>query len=173
MMYSLLSDTCKWMSAIDDNKSLAHVSIPGTHDSCARIGAVSETPSLDRLFATQYSDCTITKQLSDEVRFLDMSCCVAGNIIVVYHGDYYLQVDLERVLAECVRFLAENTSEVIIIRIKRETTPVAKNDFQRVFTQRYAPYYSQMHLASTIPLVGEVRGKMVIHFKCENFVGHT
>ncbi|CAJ0995215.1 1-phosphatidylinositol phosphodiesterase [Sodalis praecaptivus] len=162
MMYSLLSDTCKWMSAIDDYKSLAHISIPGTHESCSRKGAANVTPDLDSIIATQYYECTITTQLSAGIRYLDMRCCIVDDKLAVYHGDYYLNIDFDEVLHECLTFLAENKSETIIIRIRRETTPTAKKKFMDVFTRRYAEFLDKMYLMPQIPLIGEVRGKIVL-----------
>ncbi|PHM68750.1 phosphatidylinositol-specific phospholipase C [Xenorhabdus kozodoii] len=162
MRYSLLDNTSNWMSCVDDGKSLAHISIPGTHDSCARKGASGQLGFIDSGIATQDSDCTITKQLADGIRYLDIRCCVIDGVFAIHHGKFYLNINFGDVLNECISFLANNNSETIVMRVKQENSSVTDSEFLNIFNTHYSDYHSSMYLDSAIPTLGEVRGKIVI-----------
>lgn len=160
MRYSLTSDTSNWMSAIDDNKSFAHISIPGTHDSCARQNASGQM--IDIMIATQYERCTISQQLLDGIRYLDIRCCVSDGVFTIHHGKTYLNINFGDVLKECESFLKNHCTEAIIMRIKQENSSVPDSRFIEIFNTRYKYYHHIMYAESSIPTLGKVRGKIVI-----------
>ncbi|MBB1149039.1 phosphatidylinositol-specific phospholipase C [Myroides sp. NP-2] len=162
MRYSLLSDTRNWMSCIEDNKSIAHMSIPGTHDSCARKDASGQAPGIDEYVAAQHADRTIVKQLEDGIRYLDIRCCVIDGVFTIHHGEFYLNINFGDVLKQCVDFLNTNITETIIMRIKQENSSVSDEEFLTVFNTQYAGYHGSMYLETAIPELGTVRGKIVI-----------
>lgn len=162
MRYSLLSDTRNWMSCIDDSKSLAHISIPGTHDSCARKGASGQASGIDEYVAAQNYDCTIKKQLEDGIRYLDIRCCAIDGVFTIHHAEFYLNINFGDVLNECIDFLEEFSSETIIMRIKQENSSVSDKEFVNIFNTHYADYHKYMYLNSSIPEISSVRGKIVI-----------
>lgn len=162
MRYSLLSDTRNWMSCIEDSKSIAHISIPGTHDSCARKGASGQESGIDEFVATQNSDCTIAKQLEDGIRYLDIRCCVIDGVFTVHHGKFYLNINFGDVLNQCVDFLNTYSSETIIMRIQQENSSASDEEFLNIFNTHYAGYHGNMYLGTSIPEIGSVRGKIVI-----------
>jgi len=162
MRYSLVSDTRNWMSAIDDNKNLAHISIPGTHDSCARHGASQQSPIIDRFIATQNEECTIEKQLADGIRYLDIRCCAIEGVFTIHHGDFYLYINFGDVLLQCYSFLNENPSETILMRIKQENSNISDEEFIKIFNGKYKSYQHMMYLGTEIPNLKDVRGKIVI-----------
>ncbi|OKP02064.1 phosphatidylinositol-specific phospholipase C domain-containing protein [Xenorhabdus eapokensis] len=164
MRYSLLSNTNNWMSCIDDGKSLACISIPGTHVSCARKGASGQPDFIDRGVATQNPDCTITKQLADGIRYLDIRCRGINYVFTIHFGDFYLNINFGDVLNECISFLENNSSETIVMRIKKEESPIPIDDveFVKIFNTYYSSYHNSMYLESAIPTLGQVRGKIVI-----------
>lgn len=162
MRYSLLSDTRDWMSCIEDSKSIAHISIPGTHDSCARKGASGKPLGTDAFIATQNPKCTLKKQLEDGIRYIDIRCCVTNGVFSIYHGKYYLNIGFGDVLNQCVDFLNAFSSETIIMRIQQENSTVGDLEFLNIFNSHYSAYHKHMYLNTSIPELGEVRGKIVI-----------
>jgi len=161
MRYSLTTDLNNWMSAIDDDKSLASISIPGTHNSCASIGASGQAPGIDAFVATQYS-YSIAKQLSHGIRYLDIRCCAIDGVFTIHHDKFYLNINFGDVLNQCVAFLEKNPSETILMRIKQENSSVSDSEFLNIFNNKYKPYQSKMYLGSSVPKLKEVRGKIVI-----------
>lgn len=162
MRYSLLSDTRNWMSCIEDSKSIAHMSIPGTHDSCARKGASGQPLGIDAFVATQNPECTLTKQLEDGIRYIDIRCCVIDNVFTIHHGKFYLNINFGDVLNQCVDFLKAFSSETIIMRIQQENSTVSDREFLKIFKSHYAEYHKYMYLRTSIPEIGKVRGKIVV-----------
>ncbi|MGG5505609.1 MULTISPECIES: phosphatidylinositol-specific phospholipase C domain-containing protein [unclassified Myroides] len=171
MRYSLLSDTKNWMSCIEDSKSIAHMSIPGTHDSCARKGQSGQAPGIDNYVAAQNADCTIKKQLEDGIRYLDIRCCVIDGVFTIHHGQFYLNINFGDVLIQCLDFLAANSSETIIMRIKQENSSASDEEFLTVFNTKYGEYHKNMYLESSIPNLGDVRGKIVVLSNVYNVPG--
>ncbi|WP_228453080.1 hypothetical protein [Chryseobacterium sp. CH1] len=69
-----------WMAGLQDNISLSKISIPGTHDSGARIDA----PVVSGTAKTQ--DLSIAEQLNAGVRFLDIRCRHIDNSFTIIMG---------------------------------------------------------------------------------------
>lgn len=94
------------MKGIPDTMSLAHISIPGTHQSCCTEGLAT---------ATGWSNCqlksaTIPTQLKDGIRYLDLRCMVVnGEYLEIMHGDVDYRNTLTTVVKECVAFLEKMT----------------------------------------------------------------
>ena len=66
----------RWMKGVPDSRSLAHMSIPGTHESCA----------LRVLLNACCQTLSIAEQLNQGVRFLDIRCVNDKNQFSIAHG---------------------------------------------------------------------------------------
>lgn len=158
MKKHLYENTRDWMSFVPNNKPLSHISIPGTHDSCARKGAAL----IDAFVATQNPECTILKQLEDGIRYLDIRCCAIDGVFTIHHDKFYLGINFGKVLEQCIHFLYEHPSEAIIMRIQQENSSVSDTEFKKIFDEKYFIYQKKMYMDSSIPTLGQVRGKIVI-----------
>jgi 1-phosphatidylinositol phosphodiesterase len=164
-----------WMSAIDDTMPIHQLSIPGTHESCARYGGP--------LYKCQ--NLNITEQLERGIRFLDIRCKYyaapwdpfPGDCLPVHHADQYQNIHLcvraedgASVQEQCVDFLTKHPSETILMNLQLEDSDEGVSfglAFQTSvmgavpgqFTQRVAPNW---YLGSTIPTLQEARGKIVL-----------
>ena len=115
-----------WMSVIRDDTRLTEITIPGTHDSCARkfhnedaFGVMSGISKCQNL--------TITEQLNPGIRFLDIRCEVdaSSHSVKTVHGstdcwngdDYYY---LDYVFNDVYSFLDAHPSETVLISIKED-----------------------------------------------------
>lgn len=106
------------MSRISDATKLDRISIPGTHDTGARFGG----------FAVECQVWTLPDQLDAGIRYLDIRCRPLTNgDFTIHHGASYqnktFRLNDDSVLPECKRFLAENPTECLIMRIKQEHSP--------------------------------------------------
>jgi len=102
----------KWMSYLDNNKSLTELSIPGTHDS----STYNTTNSLSK--CQTYS---IVDQLSVGVRFLDLRVRYSSGSFGMYHGvDNLGGLTFQSVMTDVKTFLQNNPSEVVLYRFMRE-----------------------------------------------------
>lgn len=148
-----LTDT-DWMSRIDGRTPLSQLSLPGTHDTGAHVfgGDTTITQSMN-----------LAEQLRSGIRAWDIRLgkeIITGRL-KVYHGDILQGQDFENdVLATANRFLEDNPTEVVVMRIKRDTgTATGFDTMVKAGLDRYARVYRG---ASDNPSLNELRGKMVV-----------
>jgi len=103
-----------WMQTLPDSLVLRRMTLPGTHDSCAR-------------FCSERMKCqtlTLPKQLRGGIRYLDIRCRHCRDGLEIYHGAQRQPgMTLEVVLTEVAAFLCDNPSEAVLIRLKEEHYP--------------------------------------------------
>jgi len=146
-----------WMKDIDDKKSIALLSVPGTHQTCA-----TYSPEGDILGVVICQDQSVTEQLQKGIRFLDIRCRAIDGVFTIHHGPIYQKINFGAVLNKCIRFLTSNPSETIFMRIKQEYSEVSNSEFIRIFNEKYRPYHGYMYLASSIPPLSQVRRRIVV-----------
>lgn len=144
-----------WMAGLQDNISISKISIPGTHDSGARIDA----PVVSGTAKTQ--DLSIAEQLNAGVRFLDIRCRHIDNAFTIHHGAIYQNMNFDDVLNACYTFLQNNPSETIIMSVKEEYDA---SNTTRTFEQTFDSYVqknpSKWDLGANISTLGAIRGKI-------------
>ncbi|MDQ0110161.1 1-phosphatidylinositol phosphodiesterase [Chitinophaga terrae (ex Kim and Jung 2007)] len=144
-----------WMGAINDNTSLSALSIPGTHDSGARVEPVSGTAKCQNL--------SIREQLDAGTRYLDIRCRHIGDAFAIHHGSIYQNLNFNDVITACYDFLATNPTETIIMSVKEEYDPSNNTrSFEQTFDSYTQANPSKWVLGATIPTLGSVRGKIVL-----------
>ncbi|PEE68562.1 phosphatidylinositol-specific phospholipase C [Bacillus thuringiensis] len=146
----------KWMSKIPDSKTLAQISIPGTHDSGAfKSGVIVWAKTQDQNFH---------QQLNHGVRFFDIRGRVTDDdTIVLHHGPIYLKVTLRQFINDAKDFLKSNPSETIIMSLKEEYEPMegATYSFSETFEKYYFGDSIFLKKGGNITL-GDARGKIVL-----------
>jgi 1-phosphatidylinositol phosphodiesterase len=160
-----------WMSGIVDDTPVNAISIPGAHDSCARIAGVAGSDS------AQCQWFGITQLLNRGIRFLDIRCRYitdgeGGRIENIYfpihHGSIYQQILFEEVQAQCVAFLTLNPSECILMNVQMEYDECLKNknscsdNFQAKFLELTSPYLKHWYMKNVNPNLKDVRGRIVL-----------
>jgi 1-phosphatidylinositol phosphodiesterase len=144
-----------WMTSLPDNSSIASLSIPGTHDSGARVEPVAGT--------AKCQDLTIAAQLDAGVRFLDIRCRHIGNAFAIHHGSIYQNMNFNDVLLACTSFLTSHPGETIVMSVKEEYDATDNTrTFEQTFDTYVQQYSSFWSLGATIPTLGQVRGKIVL-----------
>lgn len=144
-----------WMSGLQDNISLTKISIPGTHDSGARVDA----PVVSGTAKTQ--DLSIAEQLNAGVRFLDIRCRHIDNAFTIHHGAIYQNLNFDDVLNACYTFLNSHPSETIIMSVKEEyDASNTTRSFEQTFDSYVQKNPSKWDLGANIPTLGAVRGKI-------------
>ncbi|MBW8687628.1 phosphatidylinositol-specific phospholipase C [Chitinophaga rhizophila] len=144
-----------WMTGIADNTSIAALSIPGTHDSGARVEPVAGT--------AKCQDLTIAQQLEAGVRFLDIRCRHFGNAFTIHHGAVYQNMNFNDVLLACTNFLTSHPKETIVMSVKEEHDAADNNrTFEQTFDTYVQQYSKFWYTGATVPNLGQVRGKIVL-----------
>ncbi|MBV9264572.1 MAG: phosphatidylinositol-specific phospholipase C domain-containing protein [Acidobacteriaceae bacterium] len=144
-----------WMSALRDDVTLSRLTIPGTHETCARNSSVS------------YVDCqdlSLADQLNAGIRYLDIRCRQISDIFAIHHQQFYLGLNFGSGVRDvCINFLKANPRECILMQIKPEYTPANnKLTFQQVFNNYVQGFENYFYTDDTIPTLGDVRGKIVL-----------
>ncbi|CNI30155.1 phosphatidylinositol-specific phospholipase C [Yersinia mollaretii] len=147
-----------WMSHLSETTLLGHISIPGTHNSASfRSSIVSAT-------FTQTQSWDIKAQLIHGIRFLDARCRLINDVFTLHHGSVFLNQYFGDLLATCILFLENNPTEFIILSVKQEHTEENNTkNFAKVMWENYiVPNRGKFYLANEIPMIAEVRGKIVL-----------
>ncbi|EEQ36828.1 putative 1-phosphatidylinositol phosphodiesterase [Clavispora lusitaniae] len=157
-----------WLKELDDNTSIASLSIPGTHNAFACHTAL---PSV------QCQGESVTDQLEHGVRFLDIRAGKfplksgdEANDLTVVHGKFPVKIPfpkkLSSALDEVYDFLDANPSETVIVSIKQEGTGEWNNDadeFANVIWDKYVnPKKDKWYLGTSLPRLGDARGKIIL-----------
>lgn len=144
-----------WMADLDDARTIAELSIPGTHDSGARFDLAQGL--------AKCQDLTIEDQLAAGVRFFDLRCRHVGDQFLIYHGGVDQNQTFDEVLATMYAFLDAHPHEVILASVKEEATPTQNTrSFEATFQSYIAQAPARWTLAPTLPRLGDVRGTLVL-----------
>ncbi|MGV4927736.1 phosphatidylinositol-specific phospholipase C (plasmid) [Streptomyces sp. BHT-5-2] len=146
--------TGDWMSALGDATPVQRLSIPGTHDSGARIGGPW----------VECQNTSVAEQLASGIRFLDVRCRAVDGVFAIHHGAFYQQLMFGDVLNACRDFLRAHPSETVLMRVKQEYSEVSAEEFRGIFgsyldAKGYRPLF---RLDPGLPRLGEARGRVVL-----------
>ncbi|EFY88519.1 hypothetical protein J3459_016140 [Metarhizium acridum] len=167
-----LSHQPDWMARVPDAANITSLSIPGTHDTMTyRIGSR----------VLQCQNWNLTVQMEAGLRYFDIRARVKENRLHVYHGKQNTSFTFKQVLQQMFEFLDKHPSEMIIMRLKKEGSPVGRDSYSFEAAFNYARLQdkdtkdgAKKHVAlytdggEPIPTLGQLRSKIFIlqDFKC-------
>ena len=145
------ADIPNWMSYLPDELYVAHVSIPGTHDTAT--GHEWESSLGKSMSTTQVA--TIDEQLAGGIRAFDFRPGLKTNsetnedYLVCAHGTTYLKLTLDEAFKKLSDFLDAHPKEFFVIHLfrgniyrsgdglkHRSTAPKLQQSFRQNFQQR-------------------------------------
>ena len=145
----------RWMAALEDDRAINELSIPGTHDS----GATHSIADV----AGKCQSLSIEDQLYIGVRFLDIRLQLVGDDLNIVHSFVDQRTDFEDTLEEIVEFIEENPSEFLFISIKEDADPKnPKGSFATLLEEELREYDIISEDKALPKTVGEARGKIYI-----------
>ena len=149
-----------WMGAINDKKSIADITIPGTHDSA------SYKTTMDFHKYSQAQIQSIMLQLKFGIRALDLRVGIDGNM---WHGEgtwaTNTNVTLDYVLKEMLDFLSQHPHETILATFKQEgPNMVGNTEFSRYLYKKFEEFdLKNFYLEEReFPKMKDIRGKIVV-----------
>lgn len=145
-------DPASWMAAINGDKWLSELAIPGTHDSGA---------CRDPIYGPGTTKCqalSIASQLYLGIRFLDIRCRNREGKFQIYHGCVNQCLSFDNVIKNCYTFLQSNQSECVIMSIQED----CDSSFEDTFDSYTNDEPTRWYLKPYIPKLAEVRGKIVL-----------
>ncbi len=159
-----------WLSSINDDTNLLSINIPGTHD------CVTQYVQFSHISKCQEMD--IYSQLCLGIRALDIRVQSKDNRLKMVHGiakarnkanPFSKQMDMEDVLEQCYRFLAENPSETIAFQFKNDSNKEREHCFDILFKEYISKDISKWYLENKVPTLKEARGKIVLLRRCKMY----
>ena len=144
-----------WMRNIPDTTSLKDITIPGTHQSMSIYGGA--------LVACQ--SLALCEQYRAGIRYVDIRCRDSYNDFPIYHGRVNQRANFSDVLRSSLAFLQKNPTETIVMSVNNYShKPEGKTEsFEDTFERLLADFGDdRFWLDSSIPMLGQVRGKIVI-----------
>lgn len=146
-----------WMTGVNSSTLLSDISIPGTHDSCARYDHATAG-------YTQTQWLSIPDQLSQGIRYLDIRCTyeLDGKPFEITHGGYDQKITFAEVQAQVIEFLDANPSEVVLMNVQQEYSKASNTEFVARFDSIIAGHEDHWFFEERIPMLGEVRKRIVL-----------
>jgi 1-phosphatidylinositol phosphodiesterase len=145
----------RWMSALSNDLRLSELSVPGTHESCARHEPLAGTAMCQTL--------SIDDQLAAGVRYFDIRCRHFLDHFTIHHGPIYQELSFDDVLRSVDGFLAAHSSETVVLSVKEEFTPLLTTQtFEKTFGAYVQKNPSVWYLDPEVPRLETVRGKVVL-----------
>ncbi|CDW80198.1 1-phosphatidylinositol phosphodiesterase-like [Stylonychia lemnae] len=145
-----------WMGYILPSTPITNLSIPGTHDTCAKTGGA----------AFQCQSWTLKDQLEAGIRFLDIRARHINNGLAIHHGSVYLGTDFDTVLSTVTSFLRVQIRETVLMRVKKEHTEQGcTRAYYQTVEAKLAAFNSFIYRGSSSMdylTLGDARGKIVI-----------
>ena len=162
-----------WMAGLSGNESLADLTLPGTHDShCTSSNILNWSAVVSLFAATQSMD--IPDQLCAGVRFIDLRCGYddSGNI-QMRHGTVPLKGTLQDAMNNIASFLSSHKSEVVIASIKWDQSGVNEPTTFGSAVGKVVQTIGSWYTGTTVPLVRDCRGKIVLFRRYQGDIGLT
>jgi hypothetical protein len=151
--------TSDWMSFLSDSTQLSKMSIPGTHDSGARVGGI----------AFEAQAWSISEQLDAGVRYLDIRTrrthAPGIHALAIHHSYVFQNLRFNDVMDSVVTFLKKHPYETIIMRVVGDEYGAEEGSKTYAEIWRdYAPKYGKYFAAATssLPTLGALRGKVYV-----------
>ncbi len=155
-------DLSAWMKPVADERSLALVNMPGTHDSAA-----------NHILLHHLSKCqdkSIAEQLKTGARYLDIRIELQDGRLKLVHSVIdcrpswhpFRKLWLEDVLFDCYAFVREHPSEAVIVNFQTDDgkdRPAATDVLMNRYLWRDS---DKWFFQNRVPQLWECRGKLVL-----------
>ncbi len=162
-----------WMSYIPDDQNLylSELSIPGTHDPAADLHTAQVASASQWEVICQ--DFRMANQLLLGVRWFDIRLRDDDGVLTAFHGPFYLHKNFDDELGYALDFLRDHPTETVIFTLKQEHSSKSDRDFgNAVYSYLERHGLDNFYLTNDVPLLKDVRGKIVIIRRFINDTGH-
>ena len=165
--YKPTVDHSKWMAPLADNRLVADLSLPGTHDACTAEGWHLAQLISESTAKTQ--DLTIDEQLKVGVRVFDLrpervyNAATMGYDLRCCHGIIQTSLLVKDFFLKLKTFLAQNPTEFCIV-----TTNVTDTHDMNAWAEEFAALTNSSELSGLFAdfkpniNVGEMRGRVLL-----------
>ena len=150
------NDSSRWMQRLEDDRLIAELSIPGSHDS----GATHSIADV----AGKCQSLSLAAQLHAGVRFLDIRLQNKQDSLVLVHSFVDQRLSFANALDGMATFIRENPTEFLLMSIKEDADEVdATVSFSDAVKAALSAHSDVVCLDTSLPqTVGQARGKIYI-----------
>jgi len=146
----------RWMSRLPDSVMISHLSLPGTHNSCALHDGLS-------FGFAKCQSWQLSKQLKSGIRFIDIRCRHVSDRFLIHHGVIAQRMTFTEVRDVCQDFLRKHQSECIVMSIKEESTADGNTrSFADTFADATKNDEKLWHISHEAPELRQVRNRIVL-----------
>ncbi len=160
-------DNSKWMNTLDDNRLVADLSLPGSHDACTGEGWYSELLAPIYEIMAKCNDLTIREQLKIGMRVFDLRPELLEGLLDselrCAHGIAYTKMLVADFFRTLQTFLSENPSEFCILTVDLSATDDMETWGEEFTSLLNDPEFEGLFAEFNARLtVGEMRGRVLI-----------
>ena len=166
-----------WMAQIDDETYISSITLPGTHDSATQYVGFS--------YFMRCQNTSISEQLENGFRYVDLRVSIDenddGNRLKIVHNFANCHVSknlfsdkltFTDVTSMIYAFLDENPTEMVMLNIKIEDDDHSVSEVQDLLYDEIFSNAGYWYTDSSIPTLGEVRGKIVLATRFDDEAGY-
>lgn len=165
-------DNSRWMKKLKDDRLVASLSLPGSHDACTAEGWINPIIGFAGEMSAKCQDLTILEQLKVGVRVFDLRpervLASTDFSLVCSHGPIATKMYVSEFFTTLQQWLAANPSEFCIVTVDltvtKDKTAWATEFSALVNDAKYKGLFSDFKSRLT---VGEMRGKVLMLSKWE------
>ncbi len=167
-----------WMSYLDDNLKISQINLPGTHDSGTKRVKLS---FIDATASAQCQDTTITEQLTNGIRFLDIRLEDDGEKLRLVHATTDCKSEdgsnlyLDEVLQNCYEFLEAHPTETIVMSMKKDDGKAEDAQIETYIHNYIKENPEYWYLQNGSAILKDVRKKIVLvrryHSASDDYAG--
>lgn len=160
-------DNSQWMKTLADNRLVADLSLPGSHDACTAEGWHDKLLGGIAEVMAKTQDLTIREQLKIGVRVFDVRpehvLASSGYVLRCSHGVMATKMLVSDFFRELKEFLAANSSEFCILTVDLSATSDMEN-WGKAFSELINSTEFRSMFADFKPrlTVGEMRGRVLM-----------
>lgn len=165
-------DNSRWMKQLADNRLVADLSLPGSHDACTAEGWLSEMLGGIAEGTAKTQDLTVDEQLKVGMRVFDLrperNLENGSYVLRCSHGYMYTKLLVRDFFRKLKTFLAANPTEFCVLTVDLSAT-TDKQAWGQEFTAMISSDEFRSMFIDFKPLltVGEMRGHVLILSKFE------
>ncbi|MCR5664953.1 MAG: hypothetical protein K6G17_08805 [Oscillospiraceae bacterium] len=167
---SPVEGSADWMGRLDDSLTLDRITIPGSHDSA--------TQYVQLAWFSKCQGMGVGEQLEAGCRYLDIRLAAEGDRLKLMHGFVSCRESafgptlyLDALLGECYAFLDAHPTETVLFAVKQEHGDESAAQFETLLDAYIQASPEHWLLASSIPALGESRGRLVLLRRYEDEAG--
>jgi len=151
------SGSATWMSGLPDNLFIAHMSLPGSHDSATGEGVTWATS-----YWAQVQGKSLDEQWQSGIRVFDIRVKDNNGSLNCYHGAVKCKIDFSSAMNKITGYVKTNPTEFAIVLLRDEDNNGGASPWTNDVANVLSQYDNLVSEFRTDLSLAEVRGKVLV-----------